>query len=96
MSEAEIETLLRPIWGNVTPIAEAIASCESGWNPSQIGTASQDGIPDYGLFQLHGIEIMDAYQNALYAYQQKYLPALARGDGWSPWLSSRHCWLTKI
>jgi hypothetical protein len=96
MSEAEVDTLLRPIWGDLTPTAKAIASCESGWNPNARGTASWDGIVDYGLFQLHGIEIMDAYQNALYAYQHKYLPASARGDGWSPWASSRHCWLTRI
>jgi hypothetical protein len=41
----------------------------------------------YGLFQISeqiaGWD--DALTNATYAYESKYLPALARGDGLTPW-----------
>lgn len=53
-------------------------ACDSG----AIGTASYDGVKDYGLFQLHGIDILDPAQNVAYAYQHKYLT-----QGWHAWSS---------
>jgi LysM repeat protein len=59
-----------------------IASCESGLNPGSVNPAGY-----YGLFQLSeqiaGWD--DALTNATAAYNNKYLPALAHGDGLTPW-----------
>jgi LysM repeat protein len=60
-----------------------IASCESGLNPRALNSAGY-----YGLFQISNF--IDGWDdpviNANFAYQYKYLPALARGgDGLSPW-----------
>ena len=64
----------------------AIAACESGLNPSAFNPAGY-----YGLFQIsyefEGWD--DPAINALIAYEQKYLPALAAGDPFSPWPSCR-------
>ena len=63
----------------------AIAACESGLNPSSYSPAGY-----YGLFQISyafpGWD--DPVINAQVAYEQKYLPALAAGNGFSPW---RNC-----
>ena len=65
-----------------------IASCESGLNPHAVNPAGY-----YGLFQIAG-EFPgwdDALTNATFAYEHKYLPALARGgDGLSPWPVCRY------
>jgi LysM repeat protein len=59
-----------------------IASCESGLNPRAYNPAGY-----YGLFQIsNNIENWDdPVVNANFAYYNKYLPALARGNGLSPW-----------
>lgn len=63
----------------------AIATCESGLNPSSYNPAGY-----YGLFQIsYAFEGWDdPVINAQVAYEQKYLPALAAGDPFSPW---RNC-----
>ena len=59
-----------------------IAACESGLNPASVNPAGY-----WGLFQISyqfpGWD--DPLTNATVAYQEKYLPALAAGDGLSPW-----------
>jgi hypothetical protein len=67
--------------------AMAIMSAESTTpgipcNSGAIGTASYDGVKDYGLFQLHGIDILDPAQNVAFAYYHKYLT-----QGWHAWSS---------
>jgi LysM repeat protein len=59
-----------------------IASCESGLNPHSVNPAGY-----YGLFQIAGqfAGWDDALTNATFAYENKYLPALAHGDGLTPW-----------
>jgi LysM repeat protein len=59
-----------------------IASCESGLNPRAYNPAGY-----YGLFQIsNNIENWDdPVINANFAYYNKYLPALSRGNGFSPW-----------
>jgi LysM repeat protein len=59
-----------------------IATCESWLNPQAVNPAGY-----YGLFQLSGSfdGWDDPTTNAQVAYQTKYLPALAAGDGLSPW-----------
>ncbi|MFQ5517816.1 MAG: LysM peptidoglycan-binding domain-containing protein [Acidimicrobiia bacterium] len=60
----------------------AIATCESGLNPSVFNSAGY-----YGLFQInYAFEGWDdSAINAQVAYEQKYLPAMASGDPLSPW-----------
>jgi LysM repeat protein len=62
-----------------------IATCESGLNPNSYNPAGY-----YGIFQIAGIfdGWNDPWVNARVAYEQKYLPALAGGNGLSPW---PHC-----
>jgi len=64
-----------------------VASCESGLNPAAVNPLGY-----YGLFQINyqfpGWD--DPYTNAQVAYEQKYLPALAHGDGLSPWPVCRY------
>ncbi len=65
-----------------------IASCESGLNPRAVNPAGY-----YGLFQISNF--IDGWDdpviNATFAYQNKYLPSLARGgDGLSPWPVCRY------
>ena len=59
-----------------------IATCESGLNPNAVNP-----IGYYGLFQINysfdGWN--DPWVNASVAYNTKYLPALAQGNGLSPW-----------
>jgi LysM repeat protein len=64
-----------------------IAYCESGLNPNSFNPAGY-----YGLFQINysfdGWN--DPWTNARVAYEQKYLPALARGDALAPWPVCRY------
>ena len=63
--------------------ALAIMQCESGGNPNNISPVSinYDHISDFGLMQLHGVDILDPAANVAYAYYHKYLPA----HGFTPW-----------
>ncbi len=64
-----------------------IAMCESGLNPGSFNPAGY-----YGLFQLNtavpGWD--DPYVNSQAAYNLKYAPAAAKGDGLSPWPACRN------
>ena len=64
-----------------------IAACESGLNPGAYNPAGY-----YGLFQInHSFPGWDdALTNATVAYTEKYLPALAHGDGLTPWPVCRY------
>lgn len=62
-------------------VAFAIMNAESKCNASAISPPNYDGLRDYGLMQIHGVEILNASQNVAYAYYHKYLPA----HGWTPW-----------
>lgn len=66
-------------WNAAT--AMAICQAESQGNPNAIsnGNINYDGIPDYGLMQLHGLDILDPAANINAAYA-KYL-----SQGWSAW-----------
>lgn len=63
-------------------IAMAICQAESGGNPNPPSNAAinYDGVSDYGLMQLHGIDITDPAANIAYAYYHKYLT-----QGWGAW-----------
>ena len=63
-----------------------IATCESGLNPRAHNSAGY-----YGLFQLNFAPPRwdDPWVNAQVAYERKYLPAAAAGDGLSPWPGCR-------
>lgn len=64
----------------------AIMNCESHGNPDAVGGPNNDGLYDYGLFQLHGDpKGLDPYYNVAVAYQ-KY-----QARGFQPWLSSASC-----
>lgn len=68
--------------------AMAIMQAESGCRAITPSNAAinYDGVSDFGLFQLHGIDITDPAQNVAYAYYHKYLPAVATwGNGFHPW-----------
>lgn len=62
--------------------AVAICEAESTGVPTAIGCGcnNSDGLPDYGLMQLHNIDILDPAQNISYAYYHKYLT-----QGWGAW-----------
>lgn len=62
--------------------AMAIMQAESGCRAVTPDNSylNYDGIPDYGLFQLHGIAVTDPAENIRIAYTVKYL-----GQGWSAW-----------
>ncbi|MEX0682941.1 MAG: LysM peptidoglycan-binding domain-containing protein [Dehalococcoidia bacterium] len=64
-----------------------IASCESGLRADAVNPAGY-----YGVFQIdHQFPGWDdPYVNAQYAYEHKYLPALAHGDGLGPWPVCRY------
>lgn len=84
-SDAVIAAICSLPWDCATMIR--IASCESGLNPRAYNPAGY-----YGLFQIsEGIAGWDdPLINATYAYEHKYLPALAYGDGLSPWPVCRY------
>ena len=62
--------------------AMAICEAESSGNPYAVsnGDINPDGVPDYGLMQLHGVDIIDPAANISYAYYHKYLT-----QGWEAW-----------
>ena len=62
--------------------AVAICQAESGGNPEAVSNASinYDHVSDYGLMQLHGVDITDPAANVAYAYYHKYLT-----QGWGAW-----------
>lgn len=64
-----------------------IAYCESGLNPNAMNPAGY-----YGLFQINRMfdGWNDPWINARVAYEQKYLPSLARGDPLAPWPVCRY------
>ena len=47
----------------------AIEKAESGCNADAINYANSDGIPDFGILQLHSQDIMDPVQNIAAAYK---------------------------
>lgn len=63
-------------------VAMAICQAESQGNPNAVsnGNINPDGVPDFGLMQLHGIDILDPAANVRYAYYNKYLT-----QGWGAW-----------
>lgn len=62
--------------------AMAICQAESSGIASNVsnGNINPDGISDYGLMQLHGVDILDPAANIAYAYYHKYLT-----QGWGAW-----------
>lgn len=62
-------------------LAMAIMQAESGCNPYAVSNASinYDGVPDYGLFQIHGQDILSPSENIATAYR-KY-----ESQGWHAW-----------
>lgn len=62
-------------------VAMAIMRAESGCNPYAISNAAlnYDGISDFGLFQIHGQDVLEPAQNIAIAYQ-KY-----QRQGWYAW-----------
>lgn len=64
-----------------------VAYCESGLNPNAYNPAGY-----YGLFQINYMfdGWNDPWTNSRVAYEQKYLPAAARGDALSPWPLCRY------
>ena len=65
--------------------AMAIMRAESGCRAITPSNAAinYDGVPDYGLFQLHGIDVTDPAENVRIAYQVKYVGAGRRFTPWS-------------
>lgn len=61
-------------------VAMAIMQAESSCNASAISPVNSDGVRDYGLMQLHGMDILNPAQNIEAAYRQKYLT-----QGWRAW-----------
>jgi len=78
--------IIKEVWGDASATGIAIAKCESHLNPQAINTNNSDGIFDYGLFQLHGQQIMDARENAQRAFE------MFKARGVEPWYSSEQCW----
>lgn len=62
-------------------VMAAVMQAESGCNPNAISNANinYDGIPDYGLMQLHGQEILDPVTNIAHAY------AIWQRQGYTAW-----------
>lgn len=63
-------------------VAMAVMQAESGCRvvTPDNSALNYDGVPDHGLFQLHGIPVTDPAENIRIAYQQKYL-----SQGWGAW-----------
>ena len=61
-------------------VAMAIMQAESTCISTAVSLPNYDGVDDYGLMQLHGIDILDPAQNIAYAYYHKYLT-----QGWGAW-----------
>lgn len=64
--------------------AMAIMRAESGCRAITPSNAAinYDGVPDYGLFQLHGMDVTDPAENIRLAYTVKYVGA---GRSFTPW-----------
>lgn len=62
--------------------AMAIMQAESGCRAitPDNSAINYDGVPDYGLFQLHGIAVTDPAENVRIAYAVKY-----KTQGWGAW-----------
>lgn len=62
--------------------AMAVMQAESGCRAITPSNAdlNYDGVPDYGLFQLHGMNITDPAENVRIAYTVKY-----KTQGWGAW-----------
>ena len=65
-----------------------IGKCESGLDPSAIGGPNDDGLYDYGVWQLHGDERGLDPVIATEIAHEKFVAA----KGYSPWASSQRCW----
>ena len=63
-------------------VAMAICQAESSGNPYAVSNAdiNADGLPDYGLMQIHNVDIINPAANSAYAYYHKYLT-----QGWGAW-----------
>jgi hypothetical protein len=62
--------------------AVAICQAESSGVASVISdpALNYDDTPDYGLMQIHAVDLLDPAQNISYAYHHKYLT-----QGWGAW-----------
>lgn len=62
--------------------AVAICQAESSGIASQVSdpAINYDDVSDFGLMQIHGVDILDPAQNIAYAYYHKYLT-----QGWGAW-----------
>ena len=65
-----------------------IGKCECGLDPSAIGGPNDDGLYDYGVWQLHGDERGLDPVIATEIAHEKFVAA----KGYSPWASSQRCW----
>lgn len=67
-------------------VAMAVMKAESGCRAitPDNAAANYDGISDYGLFQLHGINVIDPAENIRIAYTVKYLGS---GRSFTPWVA---------
>lgn len=96
---SEVEAMIREIWGTNATYGIPIAKCESGLDPDAYQVIrNKDGIPDEGVFQIHGDfsvngvplrgnSYASARVNIQYAFDEKFKP-----HGLDPWSSSRSCW----
>lgn len=67
-------------WDVHTAVAICQAESSGNPNPPLNGSINYDGVSDYGLMQLHGVNITDPAENISYAYYHKYLT-----QGWNAW-----------
>ena len=67
-------------WNVRTAVAICQAESQGVANAVSSPALNYDGISDYGLMQLHGVDITDPAANISYAYYHKYLT-----QGWGAW-----------
>lgn len=72
-------------------IAMAVMQAESSCNPNNISPASinWDDISDFGLFQLHGMDVLDPATNVADAYNIKYAPS-GTFNAWTTFTSGKY------